>query len=84
MVQQNLNNIIQQYQAQKASCEAEIQKLNTELAIGENTLNTLLAKCNETFGTTDTTMLNNILLNLTTEVDALTQELNNLNNNGQN
>lgn len=78
--QQNLNSMIQQYQQQRAACESEMNKLQTELAIGENTLNSLLTKCQETFGTTDLNMLNTMLLNLTTEVETLTVELNNLNN----
>lgn len=80
---QNLNTIIGQYQAQKASCEAEIQKLNLELAVGENNVKTLLGQAQEIFGTTDINMLNNMLTNLTTEFDAVSAELNNLNNQSQ-
>lgn len=80
---QNLNTIIGQYQAQKASCEAEIQKLNLELAVGENNVKTLLGQAQEIFGTTDINMLNNMLTNLTTEFDAVSAELNNLNNQPQ-
>lgn len=80
---QNLNTIIGQYQAQKASCEAEIQKLNLELAVGENNVKTLLGQAQEVFGTTDINMLNNMLTNLTTEFDAVSAELNNLNNKPQ-
>ena len=84
MQQTNLNNTIHQYQTQKGACETEIQKLTTELAIGENNLNGLLQKCQETFGTTDLPTLNNMLLNLTTEVDTLTNELKQLSHpNGQ-
>lgn len=79
--QQNLNNLIQQYQTQRAACETEIARLNTELAIGENNLNNLMNKAQETFGTTDINMLNTMLANLTTEVDVLTNQLNQLNNN---
>lgn len=79
--QQNLNNLIQQYQTQRAACETEIARLNTELAIGENNLNNLMNKAQETFGTTDINMLNTMLTNLTTEVDVLTNQLNQLNNN---
>ena len=76
---QNLNNVIQQYQSQKATIDTELQRLTTELAIMENNLSTQMALAQEKFGTDDINMLNQMLINLTTECDALSTELNNIN-----
>ncbi len=78
--QTNLNGTIQQYQSQKTACEAELNKLNTDLAISENTLKTIMASAQETFNTTDLNALSGILSNLNTEFDALNNELNGINN----
>ena len=77
----NINAVIQQYTTQKQSCEAELNKINTELAISDNNLQQFLAAAQEQFGTQDINMLNTILTNLTTEYDTLTNELNGLNAN---
>ena len=63
MSTQNLPGIIQQYTAQKNTCEAEVQKLTTEVAVLESNLNSLLATAKEKFGTDDINNLNTILLN---------------------
>ena len=78
-VQANLNGVIQQYTQQKAACEAELNRLNTDLAISENTLQTIMATAQEMFGTTDLNQLGTILTNLNTEYDALNNELNGIN-----
>lgn len=84
MSTQNLNTTIQQFTAQKQSCEAELQKINVELGISNSNLQGLLATAQEQFGTQDLNMLNTLLVNLTTEYDTLTAELNLLNQqNGQ-
>lgn len=75
-MQQNVNTTIQQYNQQKTSCEAELNKLNTDLAIAENTLKTIMDSAQEKFGTTDLNQLGTILSNLNTEFDALSNELN--------
>lgn len=77
--QNNLGSTIQQYQAQRNTCEAESQKLATEVAVLQNNYDQLLAAAREKFGTDDPAMLNNMLINLTTESEALQAELNNLN-----
>ncbi len=79
-VQSNLNGQIQQYTQQKAACEGELNRLNTDLAISENTLKTIMASAQETFGTVDLNQLGTILSNLNTEYDALNNELNGINN----
>lgn len=81
MSSQNLNSIIQQFQNQKASIDAELQKLTTELAVMENNLSNHLNLAQEKFGTTDINVLNTILTNLTVESEALSNELNALNQN---
>lgn len=75
---QNINGIIQQYQSQKASCETELARVNTEIAVSDNNIKQLMATAQEQFGTTDINMLNTILVNLTNEFDTLTNELNSL------
>ena len=75
-MQTNVNTTIQQYNQQKASCEAELNTLNTDLAIAENTLKTIMDSAQEKFGTTDLNQLGTILSNLNTEFDALSNELN--------
>lgn len=79
-VQGNLSATISQYQNEKASCEAQIATLNTELAVSQSHLNQLKEKSIATFGTDDINQLNGIYTNLSTEYTALEKELTELNN----
>lgn len=72
----DLNNSIASYQAQKASCEAELQKVTTDLAVANSNLQQIEQQATHLFGTSDINTLTTQMQNLIIEQQSLEKELN--------
>ena len=71
--------LIAMYIANKQQCERDIQEANTQLAISNNQLETLLRQAENQFGTKDLNQLNQILIDLTNQKVIFEEELSKLN-----